>query len=67
MPETYGWQLMLCTDSRGHPTTALLMGVQENGQLFHVADDDFGPFDRMDDLTRFLLKAVHCHLGRQPR
>lgn len=67
MPEIFEWSVMFCTDSRGHPTTALLMGIDENGQRFHVADEDFGPFDRVDDLTRFMLRGVHAHLGRQPR
>lgn len=67
MPEVLDWSMMFCTDSRGHPTTALLMRLEEDGTGVYVASEDFGPFDRLSDLNAFMVRAVHNTLGRQPR
>lgn len=67
MEVIHDWELLFTTDDRGHPMTGLLIAFDQDGQRSWASHDDFGPFDRIDDVTRWLLRAVHAHLGRLPR
>lgn len=53
------WTLHLTTSGSGHgPEFAWLCHEDEDGQVEWVADAEFGPFDRMSDVLRFLVRSM---------
>lgn len=59
MPERVEWTLHLTTDAHGAPDFAWLSRCSDTDWAQHwVADADWGPFDTMLDVGRWLAKLV---------
>jgi hypothetical protein len=59
--ERYEWSLHLTTDRARSPEFAWVTCEHENGQTFWVADQEFGPFDTLRDVYRFLARVVRAY------
>ncbi len=52
------YDLHLETTRTGDPLRAYLLGVDTAGNRSWLADTEFGPFDTLHDVSRFLLRGI---------
>jgi hypothetical protein len=55
------WTLHLTTDPHCNPEFAWISVENDVQQALWVADQDFGPFDTLTEVHRWLVKAMFAH------